>query len=114
MIRVIKKKNPTDLNLLRLIKITKTIIDYSWQNKLITYYIWFRNKQIGYAEILSNQNHIEDIEIDEEFRRKGIATYIYNYIERDLGKFLIPSSEQLEDGKQFWKSRFKKVKNKYL
>lgn len=106
----LKKKNPTDLALLRLIKITKKVIDYSYQNKLITYDIWFRNKNIGYVELLSNNNYIEDIEIDENFRRKGLATYVYNYIEKDLGKFLIPSAEQLEDGKKFWKNRLSKKK----
>lgn len=105
----LKKKNPTDLQLLKLITIKKKIIaDNLYGDDLISYKIYFRNKQIGYAEIFINNNYIEDIEIDEEFRRKGIANFIYSHIENDLKKSLVPSSVQLEDGKKFWKNRLRK------
>lgn len=105
---IIKKKNPTDLAFLRLITIVKNSTPYDHKCHLITYHISFRNKVIGYVEIFSNKNYIEDIEIGSEFRRKGLATYLYNYIEKDLGRFLRPSSDQLLDGKLFWKNRFNK------
>lgn len=101
-------KNPTDLSFLRLIKITKKILECRFDNDVIVYYIWFRNKKIGYVELIEGSNSVEDIEINEEYRRKGVATYLYNYIEKDLKIKLHPNSIQLEDGEAFWKARLKK------
>lgn len=107
-----KKSNPTDLSFLRLIKITKIIIPIQCWNGLlevlIKYNIWFRNKKIGYVEIIEGSDSIEDVLIDEEYRRKGLATYLYNYIEKDLRIKLKPNSIQLEDGIAFWQNRSKK------
>lgn len=108
------KKNPTDLSLLRMIKIVRKEIELGvWNRKrrseeiLIVYKIYFRDNQIGYVEIIKGTNFIEDVVINEEFRRKGLANYLYNYIEKDLKIKLRPSSVQLDDGKAFWKARLK-------
>lgn len=108
-------KNPTDLSLLRMIKIVRKEIELGvWNRKrkseeiLIVYKIYFRDNQIGYVEIIKGTNFIEDVVINEEFRRKGLANYLYNYIEKDLKIKLRPSSVQLEDGKAFWKARLNK------
>lgn len=108
-------KNPTDLSLLRMIKIVRKEIELGvWNPKqkseeiLIVYKIYFRDNQIGYVEIIKGTNFIEDVVINEEFRRKGLADYLYNYIEKDLKIKLRPSSIQYEDGKAFWKARLNK------
>jgi hypothetical protein len=97
-----------------MIKIVRKEIELGvWNRKrrseeiLIVYKIYFRDNQIGYVEIIKGTNFIEDIVINEEFRRKGLANYLYNYIEKDLKIKLRPSSVQLEDGKAFWKARLK-------
>jgi len=38
---------------------------------------------------------------DEKYRRKGLATYLYDYIEKDLRRKLKPSPIQLKDGEKF-------------
>ncbi len=62
-------------------------------------------KIIGKAQIKKNKNYISWIEIDKNFQRKGLSTYLYDYIEKDLEIKLRPSINQLDDGKAFWKSR---------
>ena len=45
---------------------------------------------------------------DEKYRRKGLATYLYDYIERDLRRKLKPSPFLLKDGEKFWENRNKR------
>lgn len=71
------------------------------------YDIYHDKELIGFVLILEKSKYIENIEISSEFRRKGIASYIYDYIEDDLGILLEPSKNQFTDGKLFWKNRFK-------
>ena len=40
--------------------------------------------------------------------RQGIATYLYDYIEKDLDIKLRPSNNLSSDGEEFWKNRLKK------
>jgi hypothetical protein len=71
-------------------------------------------KKIATADIFSRNKKdwtVVDIEVDEQFRRAGIATKIYNTFE-ELGYRLIPSSESdveytylSPDGEKFWTSR---------
>lgn len=42
-----------------------------------------------------------------DYRRRGIATTLYNYAEKLLGIKLKPSSSQTDDGKAFWQARQK-------
>lgn len=63
------------------------------------------NKIIGKAEIKKNKNYISWIEINDKYKRKGLSTYLYSFIENDLGIKLKPSPNQLDDGRAFWKSR---------
>lgn len=107
-----RRNNPDDLSLLKSIKITKEI-DYDYDTDLIVYTIWFRNKEIGYAYIFVGADSILKIDINYDFKRKGLATYLYNYIEKDLNLKLKPSVRQSFEGKQLWagqkeKSRLKK------
>ena len=105
----LKKSNPTDYQFLRLLKIEKRKLEFSSDNIMFVYVVFFRGKKIAYAEIFENANYIEDVQIyDEKYRRKGLATYLYDYIESDLRRKLKPSPIQLSDGEKFWENRNKR------
>lgn len=102
------RNNPTDYSFLRLLKIEKRKLEFSSDNIMFVYVVFFRGKKIAYAEIFENANYIEDVQIyDEKYRRKGLTTYLYDYIERDLRRKLKPSPFLLKDGEKFWENRIK-------
>lgn len=105
MIRIksVKRKNPTDHELLNKIRIEKEI-----NNQHIIYYIIYNNEIIGDAYYSKSKKWISSVDIENKFQRKGLATFLYNYIEADLGIKLQPSNALLSDGKAFWKNRLKK------
>lgn len=107
MIRIksVKRKNPTDHELLNKIRIEKEI-HQKW--KFINYNVYFKDNKIASMSFDFDTNTVFDARVDSEFRRKGIATYVYDYIEKDLGIKLQPDKTQLDDGIAFWKNRLKK------
>ena len=111
--RTSKKPNPTDYSFLRLLKIEKRKLEFSDDNIMYKYLVKLRGKTIAYAEIFENANYVEDVQIyDEKYRRKGLATYLYDYIEHDLHRKLKPSPIQLQDGEKFWENRNKFSKSR--
>lgn len=107
--KISKINNPTDYSFLRLLKIEKRKLEFSNDNIMFVYVVFFRGKKIAYAEIFKNANYVDDVQIyDEKYRRKGLATYLYDYIEKDLRRKLKPSSIQLLDGEKFWENRSNK------
>lgn len=106
MIRV--KRNPTDHELLKNIKVKKSEHYNDDGSKSFWYEIYSDQKLIGAATITKNKNYIDSISINPYFRRKGLATHIYNYIENDQNIKLKPSYLLLSDGEKFWKNRLKK------
>lgn len=42
------------------------------------------------------------VKVDEDYRRKGVATQMYLYAEKHYGKKLAPSANQSEDSKALW------------
>lgn len=96
-------RNPTDEEFLK-----KLEIEILLNSNDIEYRVWFDDNHIGSAWYKKKTNSIDSIEIDEDFRRKGLATFLYNYIENDLNIKLQPDKVQTQDGKVFWKSRLKK------
>lgn len=107
MIRIksIKRRNPTDNELLNKIRIEKSI-DSRWG--VIDYKVFLNNIQIAWMQFDPVDNTVFDSEVNSEFRRKGIATYVYDFIEKDLGIKVKPNKTQLDDGVAFWKNRLKK------
>lgn len=104
--KISKITNPTDYSFLRLLRIEKRKLEFSSDNIMFVYVVFFRGKKIAYAEIFENANYIEDVQIyDEKYRRKGLATYLYDYIEKDLRRKLKPSPFLLKDGEKFWENR---------
>ncbi len=114
----LKKKNPTDLEFLKKVKIEKEVFNIeNKKDKIISilYTVFYENKKIGCAELVKGQNYVDDVFISENFRRKGVTTFLYNYIEKDL-KIKLKSSKLLQkDGLKFWDNRnkleFSKNKN---
>ncbi len=112
MIRVIKNsssklKNPTDKDFLRQIRIEK------FDNGVfIRYEVYLKDKWIAVFVLSSGQNYIVDSEVfRDEHKHKGLATFMYNYIEKDLKILLKPSKDQTKDGKLFWQHRASKKPN---
>lgn len=105
MIRIKKRKNPTDEEFLKKVQIKKKI-DSRWN--VIDYKVFLNEKQIALMQFDPNDNTVFDANVESDFRRKGLSTYVYNYIEQDLGIKIKPNHMQLDDGIAFWKNRLKK------
>ena len=113
MIRVIKTsssklKNPTDKDFLRQIRIEK------FDNGVfIRYEVIYNGEEIAVFIIYHGNNYISDAEVlDDTYKRRGLATYVYSYIEKDLKIKLQPSKEQSWYGKKFWQHRVSKTSPK--
>jgi hypothetical protein len=103
----LKKSNPKNEDLLTDIYVTKSEFD----PKKIVYTIRLYNYDysLGFATYDVTKKIISDVRIlDRKFRNKGLATYLYNYIENDQNIILKPSDNLSEDGKVFWSNRLKK------
>lgn len=48
------------------------------------------------------------VQTTPEFRRRGLATALYDHIGQDLGKPLVPNDALTPDGEALWKSREQK------
>ena len=72
------------------------------------------DKIIGQASIWKNKKEIATYssatEILKAYQQKGLTTYLYDYIEQDLGIKLEPSDIISDNAKAFWKNRLKKTK----
>ena len=107
-VKRVKRKNPTDLNFLKQIIIDKETFKITDGKDKITSYqynAYLNGKRIGYAEIVKGQNTVDDIEVLKPYQRKGLTTFLYNHIEKDLKIKLKPSEYLDPDGKKFWESR---------
>jgi predicted nucleotidyltransferase len=63
---------------------------------------------VGYAEFNPDKIWIDNVEVDKPFKRKGVATFLYNYIEKDQNVKLKPSDSLFPEGKAFWKNRLRR------
>jgi GNAT superfamily N-acetyltransferase len=66
---------------------------------------------IGYARFLrqNGAHHAHFIQVHPDWRRKRVATSMYDAIELKVGK-IVPSDTQTDDAKAFWKDRTCAVK----
>lgn len=65
-----------------------------------------QGKKIASAKLSGQDHYVSDVDVQPEFRRKGIATKLYDFIEKHSGKKLKPSPMyQTTDGKALWKNR---------
>jgi len=72
----------------------------------------YDGKIIAYGEVEKDSEwedehgaSVQEIVVNHNYRRKGIATKIYNAIERKFNYKLHPSDDVKPDGKEFWKYR---------
>jgi hypothetical protein len=62
--------------------------------------------EVGRATLSKDGNYLENIRIDDKYRRKGLATKIYDYIEEKVGIELQPSpNKQSMEAKKLWEKR---------
>lgn len=78
------------------------------KTKVILFRALSGNKLIGYAEFYlygDQSGSVEDVHVEPEYRRVGVATAIYDFIE-SVGLHVEPSKNRMEpDGRAFWKGR---------
>lgn len=109
----LKRKNPIDLNFLKQVFVDKETFKITdGKDKIISYQynVYLNDKRIGYAEIVKGQNTVDDIEVLKPYQRKGLTTFLYDYIENDLNIKLKPSEYLKPDGNKFWENRLKSGK----
>jgi len=117
-VNVRRKRNPTDKEFLKTIFVDK---DYDNLYHTVEYFI-YRNEDtskrdrfgtiprafaIASAYYDTKDKWVYDVSVNPSYQRKGLATYLYNYIEQDQKVKLKPSDYLLEPGKAFWKNRLK-------
>lgn len=94
-------RNPRDESLLKRITIEPESAGFRKK-----YYVYHNNELIALA--IYNGYGSCTIEVAEGYKRRGVATFLYDYIEKDIGRKLKPSSELFPDSKAFWANRLKK------
>lgn len=103
-----KRKNPRDNELLENITFEKI---FAGNN--IQYIIKAFNKNIGYAIYNISDEVVMNIVIKPEFQKRGVGTYLYDFIEQDQNIILKPSNtvqggKLLAGGQKLWEKRLKK------
>lgn len=53
------------------------------------------------------------IEVRPSYKRKGVATIMYDIVQSEIKGTLVPSDEQSNEAKEFWLNRLTTIKNKY-
>lgn len=112
-----KKLTPDDFINSKNYYIVKTFapLNKAKNNDYILYVLYNKyNRYLGSAHVYFNE--IDDIknvgnahiQIIKAYQRKGLATLLYDFIEKDLKIKLKPSSSPSKDAKLFWKARLKK------
>lgn len=72
------------------------------------------NRYLGSARVYFREIDDSDnignahIQIIKSYRRKGLASFLYDYIEKDLKIKLKSSSDPSKEGKAFWENRAKR------
>lgn len=64
-----------------------------------------RGVTAGGATLKRNMQSISSVGVNPEFRRRGLATALYNYIENQLGYKLAPNWALTPEGETFWAAR---------
>lgn len=73
------------------------------------YTVYHQGNKIASAKLSGQGHYVSDVNVNPEFRRKGVARELYKHIEIHTGKKLTPSPmHQTPEGKAFWKNRNKK------
>jgi hypothetical protein len=77
-----------------------------WGHGVTIYYVSADQQLVARALVLTDKARVSDVlGYRREDRRRGIASALYQLIEADLGRPLIPSRIMSVDGKAFWAHR---------
>lgn len=98
-----KMKNPRDENFLRYIYVKKQLFDHDY----IKYIVRYQGNNIAYADYDLFNKEIKYIQVDSEFRKRGVGSYLVDYIEEDQKIKLRPSDNLTQNGRLFWEKRIK-------
>ena len=74
-----------------------------------------RTKKISTAVFKSSRDnkwYPHHIEVYPDYKRKGIASVMYNIVQSEIDGVLVPSDEQSDEAKEFWRNR--SLTNKYI
>jgi ribosomal protein S18 acetylase RimI-like enzyme len=67
-------------------------------------------EEIGRATLNENGLYLENIRIDDKYRRIGLASKLYEYIEELIGKKLIPSPiKQSPEIQKYWDKKINNI-----
>ena len=81
----------------------------SYQGRPI-FNVYYQGNKIASFKMSGQGNYISDADVLPPYRRKGIATKVYDFIEDYLNiKIMQSPMYQTQDGKDFWKARIKKI-----
>lgn len=75
------------------------------QSKKFMFHAWFHSEDVAKPTCIvtiSEFNFVEWIHVDEQFRRKGIATEVLQAIENEIGKLIL--DPVTKEGEEFCKS----------
>ena len=105
-VKPLKQKNPKDEEFLELVKVIRKN-----QPLFYRYEVYFRNESIGFFDIGKEDNYIQLMNIpDYKYKRRGLATFMHDYIEQDLGIRIVTSDYLSKQGKKFYEAREKSKK----
>ncbi len=104
MIQRKTKLNPTDHAFLKTLKIKKLKISSLFD----TYNVARNGEIIASVDYNNNIDYVYSVWVDSKFRRKGIANFLYDYIEKKFNIELKPSDDLLYNGQMFWMNRLSK------
>lgn len=70
------------------------------------YSAYHQGRKIASAKLSGQDHYVSDVNVEPEYRRRGVSSKLYDFIEKHSGKRLKPSPmHQTPDGKAFWKGR---------
>ena len=73
------------------------------------YTVHHQGKKIASAKLSGQDHYVSDVDVQPEYRRRGIASKLYDFIENHTQKKLKPSPmHQTPLGKELWKNRAEK------
>jgi hypothetical protein len=75
-----------------------------WEENCITVYATIGDVTVAEGKFDPERNYFRGIEVSPTFRRIGLATAIYDYIDSQ-GYHIQPSNNVQPDGQKFWASR---------
>lgn len=81
--------------------------DHDEERVFINVYAQLDGKTIGSMLFDNEDQHVRGVSVNEKFRRLGVATALYDYLDGIMGYPIRPSQYLEPDGEAFWANRRK-------